>query len=129
METARIMRTDPQPEQSLVFVGHIRLRCEICGIIVQPTELERALWFENRICPKCADEEQRSACDSMFDDVLYESDSKLQKRINQLESELKSVKSEHAALLKEGRCLTVKHSWISAKRINDIEFWIEAEKF
>ena len=72
MAAEKIMRTDPQPERALVFVEHIRLKCQVCGIIIQPTDLERALWFENRICPKCTDDDQRSACDSEFDDALYE---------------------------------------------------------
>lgn len=127
MEAAKILRTDPQPERALTFVEHIRLKCETCGIIIQPTELERALWFDNRVCPRCADEEQRSSCDSEFDNALYESDSKLQKRINQLESELKSVKSEHEALLEEAQCLTEKHQWLSKNRIEQI-LWLEDAK-
>ena len=125
MAAEKIMRTDPQPERALVFVEHIRLKCQVCGIIIQPTDLERALWFENRICPKCTDDDQRSACDSEFDDALYESDSKLQKRINQLESQLKSAKADHAKLIEEATCLTVKHSWLSKKRITEIKYWLE----
>ena len=128
MTAARQFKTAVEPERALVFVEHIRLRCQVCGVIVQPSDLERALWFENRICPKCTDDDQRSACDSEFDDALYESDSKLQKRINQLESQLKSAKADHAKLIEEATCLTVKHSWLSKKRITEIKYWLEIEE-
>lgn len=123
----KIMRTDPQPERALVFVEHIRLKCQVCGIIIQPTDLERALWFENRICPKCTDDEQRSACDSEFDDALYDADSELQKRINRLESQLKIAKADHAKLIEEADCLTVKHSWLSKRRITEIKYWRDVD--
>lgn len=125
MTAARQFKTEAEPERALVFVEDIRLRCRVCGIIIQPTDLERALWFENRICPKCTDADQRSACDSEFDDSLFESDSKLQKRINQLESELKTAKAQHEKLIEEATCLTVKHSWLSKRRITEIKYWLE----
>lgn len=127
MTAARQFKTAAEPERALVFVEHIRLKCQVCGIIIQPTELERALWFENRICPKCSDDEQRSACDCEFDDALYEADSELQKRINQLESQLKIAKVDHAKLIKEADCLTVKHSWLSKRRITEIKYWRDVD--
>lgn len=120
MEAARIMRTDPQPEQSLVFVEHIRLRCEICGIIVQPTELERALWFDNRVCPSCCLTVKHERSDK-FNKCLESQARSYESEIIRLESAIAATRLQYEQLITEGQQLTDKYQWIDKRVIRMID--------
>lgn len=71
--TARVFRTHEDEEMSLTFkekfVYHHRLECRTCGVMVQPTELERTLWTDclgssaiisegTFICPSCIEKRE-----------------------------------------------------------------------
>ena len=129
MEAAKIMRTDPQPEQSLVFVKHIRLKCEVCGIIIRPSELERALWFDNRVCPSCCLTVKQSDRSSEFNRILESQAREFESEIIRLESELSITRLQYEQLITEGQQWTDKYQWIDKRVIRLIEGFKQSDDF
>ena len=120
MEVARIMRTNPQPEQSLVFVEHIRLKCEVCGIIIQPSELERTLWFDNRVCLSCCLTVKHERSDE-FNKCLESQARSYESEIIRLESAIAATRLQYEQLITEGQQLTDKYQWIDKRVIRMID--------
>lgn len=121
METARILRTDPQTEQSLVFVEHIRLRCQICGVIVQPTELERTLWADD-ICPQCSQLNtfKHKTLSADFNKFLNNHGDKIRNNIRRLERELTIAQNDWNLLIDEAGEFCDKFKWIDQAYLKDM---------
>lgn len=112
MTAARQFKTAAEPERALTFVGNFRLKCEVCGAIIQPTELERALWFDNRVCPSCCLTVKHDDRSSEFNRILESQARKFESEIISLEDELESTRLQYQQLIEEGQQLTDKYQWI-----------------
>ena len=128
MEAAKIMRTDPQPEQSLVFVEHIRLKCEVCGIIIQPSDIERTLWLDNRICPSCCLTVKHERSDE-FNKCLESQARSYESEIIRLESAIAATRLQYEQLITEGQQWTDKYQWIDKRVIRLIEGFKKSDDF
>lgn len=127
MTAARQFKTAAEPERALVFVEHIRLQCQVCGIIIQPTDLERTLWADG-VCPKCLTvrQEERSA---EFNRVLESQAREFESTILRLELSIEATKRMYENLITEGQQLTDKHQWIDKRVIRMIEGFKESDDF
>lgn len=127
MTAARQFKTAAEPERALTFVEHIRLKCEVCEIVIEPTELERALWFDNRVCPSCCLTVKHDGRSSEFNRILESQARKFESEIIRLESAIASTRLQYEQLITEGQQWTDKYQWIDKRVIRMIEGFKQAD--
>lgn len=130
---ARKLRTAADTERALVFIQHIRLRCDVCGVTVQPSDLERTLWVsihdipqDRHICPSCIKPRHGYAGD--FVDLLKTTTNKIGNKILGLQDEISKLKGDYNAIIEEAEMFCNKLNWLpkdglqAAKDWRDIDF-------
>lgn len=127
MSATQLLRTAADQERALVFIEHIRLRCDVCGVTVQPSDLERTLWVsihdlpqDRHICPSCIKPSNHFRkpfltggyrVDS-FDDAITDKAAGLRDAVKAAEDTLKKARAEWFAFVDEATAIVEQYKWI-----------------
>ncbi len=132
MEAARVLRTSTDNDRALTFVYHNRLKCDVCGVVVCPSELERTIWHNESICPRCLTGSIFETISSEklshdFNKILSKKLGKIGEEVMRLKSLLKAQYSLYDEITDEAKELTGSHKWIDQKELVNGLRWKEID--
>lgn len=124
---ARQLRTDAEPSKALIFVEPIRLKCQICGVIVQPSDMDRVLWDDD-ICPSCNDKTfKKMQLSADFDSFVESKANAIGNKITALSEEIRKLREEYNSMIDEGDSLCKKFNWLTGYELRKAKSWRDVD--